>query len=642
MARDAMIDRQPAFHMQSIGKYEILEKIGVGGFGVVYKGYDPYIKRFVAIKTCSTDDEEIRHRFFREAEISGNLQHRNIVTVYDFGIQDEVPYLIQEYLTGEDLDRKVKRHDELTYPEKILYLVQIARGLEYAHSKGIVHRDIKPANVRILEDGTAKIMDFGIARLAHAHSGLTQTGMTLGTAAYLAPEQIRGEAVDARTDIFSFGILAYELFTYQRPFGGEVISAVLYQILNAKARPLASHGADCPAELSRIVERAMEKEPHRRYQSCAEVLRDLDALLRQLRAERGRAISGAGAEWTASTSSPLTATASGAATAPLPAPAAPADLDLAYQLDSHRKTPRSISTSAAYRQKEIPWGAWGIAAVLLVLMLAGSWWYWQRSRPPQVAAGGTAVAAGLGGSAPASRDGAADPVPAAAPPETGAPSTAAGADPAADPPADADADATPSATTPGEDPAPPPATAAESTAAPAAPAPEPPPAPKPPEKGTLVLAAAWDPQMTATVDGGAARRLDRQQTVQVAPGDHVVTFALVLPDYQDLQEQQVRVRPGQRLAVESPIERPGRLTVQAAIESPQGMVVVDGQSLGLSPRLRHPLRPGSHQVQITPLAAGATPRVAQVDVRSDALIVVTFDLRRDEAPRITEQAPTGS
>src|SRR3972149_1445224 len=132
--------------MESIGKYEILEKIGVGGFGVVYKGYDPFIKRHVAIKACSSDDEEIRQRFYREAEIAGNLQHRNIVTVYEFGIHDGVPFLVQEYLSGEDLDRKIKRRDFMPFPQKPLHLIQIVRGLEFAHGRGVIHRDTKPAH----------------------------------------------------------------------------------------------------------------------------------------------------------------------------------------------------------------------------------------------------------------------------------------------------------------------------------------------------------------------------------------------------------------------------------------------------------------------------------------------------------------
>jgi serine/threonine protein kinase len=259
-----------------VGKYQILEKIGAGGFGSVFKGRDPFIKRIVAIKTCQSDEDEIKKRFFREAEFAGNLHHRNVTTIYDFGVTDEgVPYIVQEFLTGEDLDRKIKNKEPLPLLRKVRILVDIADGLGYAHANGIVHRDIKPSNVRILEDGTVKIMDFGIAKSMVSHSTLTQTGITLGTASYLAPEQIRGEDVDPRTDIFSLGVLAYELLTYQKPFMGEHISTVLYKILNEQ--PPLPHQLDpaIPEELSRTVMRMIEKDRDNRQATCSEVRQEL-------------------------------------------------------------------------------------------------------------------------------------------------------------------------------------------------------------------------------------------------------------------------------------------------------------------------------------------------------------------------------
>jgi len=266
--------------LAKVGKYEIIEKIGVGGFGTVYKGRDPYIKRTVAIKTCQSDEEELRKRFFREAEFAGNLHHRNITTIYDFGVADDgLPYIVQEFLTGEDLDRKVKRKDDLPLAWRVRVLADICEGLHYAHSSGIVHRDVKPSNIRILEDGTVKIMDFGIAKSMVTESTLTQTGITLGTASYLAPEQIRGEQVDARTDIFSLGILAFELLTYTRPFAGEHISTVLYKIMN-ESPPLASEvDPTLPPELVRIVQRALEKDRAGRFSSCAEMQESLRSVL---------------------------------------------------------------------------------------------------------------------------------------------------------------------------------------------------------------------------------------------------------------------------------------------------------------------------------------------------------------------------
>ena len=236
--------------LAKVGKYEIIEKIGVGGFGTVYKGRDPYIKRTVAIKTCQSDEDELRKRFFREAEFAGNLHHRNITTIYDFGLTDDgLPYIVQEFLTGEDLDRKIKRKDDLPLAWRVRVLADICEGLHYAHTGGIVHRDVKPSNIRILEDGTVKIMDFGIAKSMVTESTLTQTGITLGTASYLAPEQIRGEPVDARTDIFSLGVLAYELLTYTRPFAGDHISTVLYKIMNESPPSPAEVDPALPPEL---------------------------------------------------------------------------------------------------------------------------------------------------------------------------------------------------------------------------------------------------------------------------------------------------------------------------------------------------------------------------------------------------------
>ncbi|MHB1045815.1 MAG: serine/threonine-protein kinase [Thermoanaerobaculia bacterium] len=266
--------------LAKVGKYEILEKVGVGGFGTVYKGRDPYIKRTVAIKTCQSDEDELRKRFFREAEFAGNLHHRNITTIYDFGLSDDgLPYIVQEFLTGEDLDRKIKRKDDLPLAWRVRVLADICEGLHYAHTAGIVHRDVKPSNIRILEDGTVKIMDFGIAKSMVSESTLTQTGITLGTASYLAPEQIRGEAVDARTDVFSLGVLSYELLTLSRPFAGDHISTVLYKIMNEAPPSPADVTPGLPAELVRIVEKALQKDRANRYASCAEMKADLEAVL---------------------------------------------------------------------------------------------------------------------------------------------------------------------------------------------------------------------------------------------------------------------------------------------------------------------------------------------------------------------------
>jgi TonB family protein len=274
--------------MEQIGKYAIVGQIGTGGFGVVYEGRDPFLKRRVAIKTCSSEESDIRDRFFREAEIAGNLQHRNIVTVHDFGIQDGVPYLVQEYLTGEDLDRVVARRDPLAPAQRVDILVQAARGLEYAHAHGVIHRDVKPANIRLTSEGIVRIMDFGIAKLSNVASHLTRTGMTLGTAAYLPPEQIRGTTVDHRADIFSFGVTAYELLTYHRPFVGKTISALFWELLQREPEPLTNFWPACPPALEQIVMRCLAKDPNQRYTTFTELIPDLEDVLAVMQQERRR------------------------------------------------------------------------------------------------------------------------------------------------------------------------------------------------------------------------------------------------------------------------------------------------------------------------------------------------------------------
>ena len=273
--------------LNKIGKYEVSEQIGVGGFGAVYRGRDPFIKRTVAIKTCQVNDEEIKHRFFREAELAGNLHHRNITTIYDFGVENGIPYIVQEFLTGEDLDKKIKRGEPIPVARKVEILMAIAEGLGYAHAASIIHRDVKPANVRILEDGTVKVMDFGIAKSLQTESNLTQTGITLGTSAYLAPEQIRGESIDRRTDVFAMGVLSYELLCFRKPFRGEHLSTILYKILNESPEPIEAIVQDVPPALTAAVNRALAKVPGDRYPTMEEFRKDLQAVYRELAGASG-------------------------------------------------------------------------------------------------------------------------------------------------------------------------------------------------------------------------------------------------------------------------------------------------------------------------------------------------------------------
>jgi hypothetical protein len=262
--------RPPDGQSASIGKYQIVERIGSGGFGTVFKAWDPDIKRPVAIKSCLLG-KEFQARFFQEAELAGRLQHPNITTVYEFGMEGETPYIVQEFLSGEDLSQLIARREPLDLLAKIKILLGISLGLEYAHRSGVMHRDIKPANVRILENRTIKIMDFGVAKVIGAPSVLTGTGVAVGSSAYMSPEQVCGDTVDPRTDIFSFGVLAYELFSYRKPFENENLFRLLEMIVKEEPEPIAKRAPDLPEAIVTLIERAMRKVPSERFESMREL-----------------------------------------------------------------------------------------------------------------------------------------------------------------------------------------------------------------------------------------------------------------------------------------------------------------------------------------------------------------------------------
>ncbi|HVS64998.1 MAG TPA: protein kinase [Thermoanaerobaculia bacterium] len=265
--------------MERFGKYEILGEIGAGGFGTVYRGRDTILKRMVAIKTCSSEDDTLRLRFRREAEIVAGLQHPNITTIHDLGEQDGVPYLVQEFLDGEDLSHVIGRRDDISIDQRARLLYGVANGLAHAHAHGIIHRDIKPGNIRVLSNGSVKVMDFGIAKIGDHQTELTRTGMMLGTGPYLAPEQLTDEQLDSRCDIFSFGVVAYELFAYQRPFEASTFSALLYKILNQPHTPIREVCPDLPEPLVELVERCLVKDRNRRISSFEEIRSQLAQVL---------------------------------------------------------------------------------------------------------------------------------------------------------------------------------------------------------------------------------------------------------------------------------------------------------------------------------------------------------------------------
>ena len=264
-----------------IGKYEIQAEIGRGGFGQVYRAYDPTVGRVVAIKVMNAiDDPELVARFHREAMAAGNLHNKNIITVYEFGEFEGAPFMVMEYLQGENLQAVIQSGREMTLVEKMRIMSQVAEGLHCAHQHGVIHRDVKPANIMLLPDGTVKIMDFGIARLTDSDSTRqTRTGFLIGTILYMSPEQFRGAKLDLLCDIWAYGVIYYELLTGKHPFAGPDIATTMYRINNEEPPAVRTVVPDCPQELERIVHRALAKEREVRYASLEDLRFDMQPIL---------------------------------------------------------------------------------------------------------------------------------------------------------------------------------------------------------------------------------------------------------------------------------------------------------------------------------------------------------------------------
>ncbi len=279
--------------MERLGRYEIEAEIGRGAMGRVYRARDPQIDRVVAVKTVTlggiepTLEEDFRQRFFREARAAGRLAHGNIVAVYDAGEDAETrnPYIVMEYVEGTGLE-KLGREKKLGREQVLELIRQVAEALDYAHQQKIIHRDIKPANILVTADGRAKITDFGIAKLQT--SQFTQTGMVMGTPAYMAPEQLSGETVDHRADLFSLGTVLYWLLTGEKPFSGESLATLSFKIVYSEPLRPSQLNPGLGEDIDYVLHRALAKEAARRYQSGREFAADLEDLLHN-RALRSRA-----------------------------------------------------------------------------------------------------------------------------------------------------------------------------------------------------------------------------------------------------------------------------------------------------------------------------------------------------------------
>src|SRR6266571_5374746 len=272
--------------MKKLGKFEIMEKVGQGAMGVVYKARDPLIDRIVALKTLTTglsDDANLLKRFYSEARSAGGLQHPNIVTIYELGHEGDTPFIAMQFLNGDSLDKIIDRRPSLPLSQKIGFIVYVCRALEYAHKQNppVVHRDIKPGNVMVTTEGTVMVVDFGIARLGEGTRSQS-AGMLIGTLGYMSPQLFRNGAADARSDIWATGVMFYELLAYRRPFEGDNAAALMSNIILEKPRSISEASPGTPEDVRAVVERMLAKEADARYQSMEEVLLELEPVWRRL------------------------------------------------------------------------------------------------------------------------------------------------------------------------------------------------------------------------------------------------------------------------------------------------------------------------------------------------------------------------
>ncbi|MEO5357797.1 MAG: serine/threonine-protein kinase [Nitrospirae bacterium YQR-1] len=278
--KDATLMIESAETKPTLGRYEVLKELGRGAMGIVYLGKDPKINRDMAIKTLKYEEidedqiDEIKQRFFKEAEAAGKLSHPNIVKIYDVGDDNGIAYMAMELLSGGDLTGFCQPATRLPFGEVLRIVAGVADALDYAHTYGVVHRDIKPANIMLLENKEIRVTDFGIARVMQSSN--TQTGMVMGTPSYMSPEQIAGRKVDGRSDLFSLGVVFYELLTGDRPFKGDSIATLMYNITTTAPASVKELDPRIPNCIAQIINKTLGKKPEERYQSGKSFIEDLN------------------------------------------------------------------------------------------------------------------------------------------------------------------------------------------------------------------------------------------------------------------------------------------------------------------------------------------------------------------------------
>ena len=560
------------------GRYQIVSELGRGSMGVVYQGFDPIIGRTVAIKTMLTEGfapaefEEYKARFQREAQSAGILAHPNIVTVYDFGEDSGVLYLAMEFLEGKSLQALVEEQTILPVETIIPMYEQVCSALDHAHRHRIVHRDIKPANIMILESGLVKVTDFGIAKMMSM--GMTQAGQILGTPNYMSPEQVKGRSVDGRSDIFSLGVILYELVTGEKPFGGQNITTVIYKIINENPISPRELDATIPVGLSYVIQKALAKSQDERYQTCRELAEDL----RNYRSVGGAAAPSATVILRVP---PIQAPPPEALPPPARVPSAPVAAQ--PQVAAEPQPPRPLSVQVIPPHRPQPRGASPAVWVLLTLLVvgaAGGGYYYFKYKPEHPAATPTTPTA----ERPAETPGTTTP-PATEGGTPTTPQTETVTTPPSNPPTEtAAAQNTPSEPKPqvreaqgpelARPTAPPPA-GGRGTAA--------------PKIGQLVVTSNVD-GAKITIDGRSAPGWVTPCTIPNLPaGAHSVVVSR--EGYSDAQES-VTVEGGRTATVRPTLTVPsGEISIET---NPPGIeVFIDGQAVGLSPA-RKTLGVGQH------------------------------------------------
>jgi serine/threonine-protein kinase len=298
--RAGLLQTPPLEERKRIGRYQVLGVLGRGSMGIVYKAKDPKLNRLLAIKTVRFLDEfdedvieDIKKRFFREAEIAGRLSHPSIVTIHDIGEDGDLTYMAMEFLEGISLEKFVTRDRLLPLARVVHVVASVARALEFAHGAEVIHRDIKPANIMLLEAGGIKVTDFGIAKAIS--SSRTKTGVILGTPNYMSPEQIMGQKIDPASDIFSLGIVFFQLLTGELPFQGDNLSSLLYEITQKKHPKLQNFRRKLPLVMDQVMDKFLAKNPRERFKSAGDAARILGILAKKLEeAQEGRAAKGTG------------------------------------------------------------------------------------------------------------------------------------------------------------------------------------------------------------------------------------------------------------------------------------------------------------------------------------------------------------